>query len=1131
VPAEQAPEPQETQRRRATVMFADITGFTALVQRLGDERAYGIVTGCLRLLDEIARRHGAAVDKYMGDCVMAVFGVPTALEQAPRVAVNAAIEMIRRVAEWNAEQGVDPPLGLHVGINSGWLIRGDVSGPLLREFAVMGNAVNVSARLKDLAPPGRIWVGAETWRETRHEFEYRPLPPFDVKGQHFDGAHELLSTRERIYGSRPREVSAPLVGRDAELEELRRQIAELRAGRGGIVSLAGEAGIGKSRLLAELAPEVESAGVSWIEGRCVSVGHRLRFHPFVDLLRRWSGVRDEDPDEVAFARLAEAVAGAAPEEAGELMPILAALTGIRPPASARLPDESLPGDALEKLVLRSATTLLRRLASARPLVLVVDDLHWADLASVELLLPLLRLAGSDPILFLLGFRPHFDETSERVRRFALQHHAGDYHEIALAPLEANAARKLVEEIFRGGELARATRDLILARAQGNPFYVEEVVRSLIDQGAVEVTRAGLRATERIRSVEIPGTIDEVLTSRIDRLAAPLRLVLQMAAVIGPVFDERVLSHALGGAEVEGELRKLVELELAAPRPADGEYGFRHPLIQEVAYRATLEQRRREHHGRIGRAIEAVLAPSTPGYHAMLAYHYSLAGELERAEACLFDAGDEAARSAAPNEALHFFQEASRVYLARHGEGGESRKKALLEKNVALAFFNRGQLQEGIEHFHAALAHLGVTTPRSTRRAALRFAANFGAVLASLYAPRRSERRPPASDVEREIIDLMFKRAWAQTTASPTRFLFDSMEAVRRVARVDPHSVPESAALYAGAVGPFSYGGLSFAIGRRFLERARELAEAGHVRDLVLYYRLVGFLHHLLEGDWSDAHEVEEELLEEGLRTGRLWEVTTYLNLDGVRRIYRGEWDAAAERIERLGKVADLFQHELALSAQHALVAFLRLERRELGRALEAVEHYYDEHRERAFNVSALGTRAKIQVLLGELDEAARSLADAELLARQAGRVPAYHAGAWLSARYLHDVARLERALDERDGRGARQARAAAAKSRGPALRSARRVRWREPEVLRTAGRHAWLRGRRREALRGWGRSLAASERIGMRAEAARTWLEAGERLATSGGSLEGLDAAACRAEGERRLAALGLGSGAETERP
>ena len=209
-------EPPETQRRRATVMFADLTGFTALVDRIGDERAYGVVTRCLALLDEIARRHGASVDKYLGDCIMAVFGVPQALEQGPRAAVNAAIEMVRRVVEWNAQQGIDPPIGVHIGINSGSLIRGDVSGPVLREFAVMGNAVNVAARLKDLAPDGKVWVGPDTWRETRHDFEYRPLESFAVKGKSFEGAHELLSTRERIYGSRPREVSAPLVGRDAD---------------------------------------------------------------------------------------------------------------------------------------------------------------------------------------------------------------------------------------------------------------------------------------------------------------------------------------------------------------------------------------------------------------------------------------------------------------------------------------------------------------------------------------------------------------------------------------------------------------------------------------------------------------------------------------------------------------------------------------------------------------------------------------------------------------------------------------------------------------------------------------------------------------------------------------------------
>jgi hypothetical protein len=352
-----------------------------------------------------------------------------------------------------------------------------------------------------------------------------------------------------------------------------------------------------------------------------------------------------------------------------------------------------------------------------------------------------------------------------------------------------------------------------------------------------------------------------------------------------------------------------------------------------------------------------------------------------------------------------------------------------------------------------------------------------------------------------------------------------MEAVRRVARVDPRSVPESAALYAGAVGPFSFGGLSFALGRRFLAEARTLAADGLVSNLVLYYRLVGFLHHLLEGDWSAEHEVEDELLEEGLRTGRLWEVTTYLNLDGRRRIYRGEFDAAAERIERLAKVADLFQHELAASAQHALEAFLRLERRELEPALRAVDLYYDEHREKALHVSALGTRAKTQLLLGDLDGAAGSLADAERIAREARRIAPFHASAWLAARYLLDVTRLERARADGDRRAAKVTERAARRSRGAALSVAGRVAWARPEVFRLAGSHAWLRGKSAEALGWWERSATAAAALGMRPEEARTWLEAGRRLGTGGkGAVRGRDAEACRSHGAALLAELGLES-------
>jgi hypothetical protein len=494
---------------------------------------------------------------------------------------------------------------------------------------------------------------------------------------------------------------------------------------------------------------------------------------------------------------------------------------------------------------------------------------------------------------------------------------------------------------------------------------------------------------------------------------------------------------------------------------------------------------------------------------MLAWHYGKGGDATRAEEFLFRAGEDAARVAASSEALHFFQEASKLYLARHGAGGDPANKARLAHHVALALFHRGRLLEADEHYQQALEHLGVRVPRSNGRLVAAFARDAFAVLTQLVSPGRMAARP-ARDVDREIIAIMYERAQTQTTASPTRFVFDSVATLARLGRVDPSTVPGAGAMYAGAVGIFSYGGVSFAIGRRFLARARRLVRDDDVRDRV-HYRMMSQLHHVLAGDWSDAHVADEALLEDGLRYGRLWEVTNSLNLDGLRRLYRGDWDAAATCAERLAKIADQYRYDLAASAQRFLVAMTRLERRDLGGAIAALDEYLDEHAEPAFQVSALGHRAVAQWLAGDAEGARASLARGEQRLQGAGRLLPYHACDLLRARQILDVARLEE-----PGAGRRERRNAA-RSRSAALRLAARVAWRRPEVLRNAGTEAWLVGRNDTAQRRWNESLDVAGSLGMRPEIARTRLEMGRRLATTNESAVALLAAA-----RDGFAALGL---------
>jgi predicted ATPase len=1069
----------ETERRRTTILFADISGFTAMSEKMALEEAHAVITGCLKLVADIARKHGGTVDKYLGDCVMTLFGVPEAIEDAPRAAINAAIEMRQRVRDYSREGGLVYPLELHIGINTGIGIAGDVSGPLTREFAVLGDPVSVASRLRDIAPPGRIFIGPETYRLTRDQYEYRPLDPIQLKGKKETvPTYELLSEEEHIYRARigsERQIFSELVGRDEELARLKQCVARVGHGEGEIVSLSAEGGVGKSRLLAELHSAEGDEAINWLEGRSLSIGQTLSFHPFADLLRAWAKITDRDDDGSAWTKLDAAVSRLFPNESAEISPFVATVLGMRLPAEHQNRIQRIQGDAMEKLIRGRVTQLFRKMSDEKPLVLVFDDLHWADLSSIELLESLLRLAEDHPILFIQVFRTGFPQTSERLQDFIAEHHAQRHTEIHLDPLDRGASRLLINSLFKGGDIPHRTRAMIEEKAGGNPFYIEEVVRSLIDEGAIEYRDAGLWATEKIHAVVIPGTVQEVIMARVDRLDLQKKRTLQIASVVGRTFHYEVLAEIVADKDRKDRLNEdlldLVEAQFLEPwdRLKGILYAFKHPLIQEVVYDSILLSKREQMHLEVARAIECRLTENVPGFYGMLAYHFSKGRDVERAEAHLFRAGDEAARVAASSEALHFFREASKLYFEMHGKGGDPRKKALIEKSIAFALFNRGQLIEAVEHFNRSLEFLGERVPRLQLELGLRFAANLISVLARLYLPHTSRKRAASTPLQREIIELIFERAEAQTTASPTRFIFDSMQGLAKLQRVDPATIPAAGGKYAGAIGIFSYGGVSFEIGRRFLSLASRLVDEQDSRGWFLY-RLMNFLHQLLEGNWSSEHQIDEALIDENLRCGGLWEVTSYLGLVAEQSIHKGEFGVVRQRIDEIDKIWDLYQYDLAKTNHYYLPTLLLLEERRLVEAVAAAEAYYDENPEDLLHILALGSKAKAQTLLGELDSAEEALVKCAEIVARCRPVPPFHLSNYLRSRLLLDLARLEGAVVAHDRKRCREYRKKARKSLGPALRGASKVAWQRTEVFRLAGRYHWLSSRART--RKWGGACA-----------------------------------------------------------
>jgi hypothetical protein len=866
------------------------------------------------------------------------------------------------------------------------------------------------------------------------------------------------------------------------------------------------------------------------------MGESLSFHPFVDLLRHWAVVSEDDAEADTVQKLEVAVRAVAGVEADEIFPFIATLMGLRLTGAYAERIRGIDGDALEKVVLKSMRDLMRAIAAARPLVLVFEDVHWADLSSIRLLEPLIRLAGHCPVLFIHALRSHPEETAQRVLRAADVACPERSVTLRLERLTDKECDALIENLLPGAAVPWTTRAVLREKAEGNPFFIEEVVRGLIDEGIIEHRDGRFRATDRIATVTIPGTIHDVIMARVDRLDESTRQVLQIASVIGRSFYRHIVTDLLvDHSHLDDELAILIDKQLvferhtrrtASPRrrlfAEEVEFVFTHALAQEAVYASLLQRTRKELHGKVAQSIERRFADRLVDFYGMLAYHFGRAEVLDKAEEYLFKAGDEAARAAASSEALTYFREASRLYLLANRDGGDPARRALLEKNIGLALVNKGDLIECIPHFDAALAFLGETRPTGTLGQGLRSIADLAAVVFRLYVPRRIQRAPDELARDQEVLAICGHRARAQATSDPRRFFLDSIGGVRRLDQTEATAIDAACSLYAGAAALFAFSGFSFRVSARFLDRAGSLVREGSARDAFVY-RSMRFVHDYFQGDWREERAIDDALVEQGLRYGQLWDVSAYLGFRCDIKTHQGDFATVRRLIDELTEIEEVYAYDFARSFVYGYQAMLAVEERRLEAAIDAADAYYRARLEDVLNVLALGVKAKAHVLHGDREASEATLTAAERIIARAGRVPPWHLSEYALARLLYDLAALERGDGGRGAERAAKRRAAASAKR--VIRVAGKVAKVRVEAYRLAGRLAWLGGRRRRALAWWDRSIAEGERMGARPELGRTWAEIGSRLAGApegGLTVRGRDASACLAEARALFTSLGL---------
>jgi class 3 adenylate cyclase/tetratricopeptide (TPR) repeat protein len=1085
----------EGERKQVTVLFCDLANSTALAQRLGPDVMHSLLNAFFEMAAEAIHRYEGTINQFLGDGFMALFGAPLAHEDHARRGALAALEIQRRLRERR-----DRPVGaghwgelaLRIGLNTGLVVVGKIGDNLRMDYTAVGDTTNLAFRVQQLAGGHEIYLTDSTRRAAAAYVDCRPLGPKRVKGKAEPVIiHRLLGVRTRAESQAADElrwVASPLLSRDGEMAALIGCVDRLARGEGGIVTVLADAGLGKSRLVTEARRATADRGVHWLEGRAVSFGGTLSYWPFLEILRSWVGLSESDGEAEAWTRLGKPTRRLFSDEYSEIAPYLATLMGLRVPSELEDRVRYLDSGAMGRQIFRASRRLFERLAGEQPLILVFEDLHWSDHSSIELLEHLLPLVERVPFLVCGVGRPGH-RAIERLREAAGRDHAARYTEITLSPLSTEASASLIDNLIPGVEIPPALRDRIAQKTDGNPFFIEEIVRSLIDTGVLlrNPGSGRWRVTVPLEDLAIPDTVQGVIMARVDRLDEDVKEVLKIASVVGRSFFYRVL-RALTEAEQELDvhLHHLERVELIRERQRSPEllYIFNHALVQETTYESILLERRRRLHGRVAECIERLFADRLDEFYGLLAYHYAQAEAWERAQGYLLKAGDQAGKVAGDTEALTNYRRAVEAYARAFGDRWDHVQRATLERKIGEAFFGRGEHQQAIECLHRALGLLGA--PQPATRGALTWALLREVVqqVGHRMLPRRLWRARTVDAVDRERLYIYRMMPWIDYCLDKTRYVLDVLAML---------NVSESRGDTAGAVQGCTGVGIlcdhlaAFRVAGWYHRRARARAEASGERRAAGDAHLGLGFHESYLGRLVRAIEECRRSAAAYRGGGQLREWASAVTLMGRVQLLHGDVASALRCAEEL-------VHDGRDSADPMVRAwglFVRGEAlSQIGRLDEAIVavqdslELYTAMPDYSGVADSTGLLGQCYLRQGRWGEAITALEGSE-------RVIAIHGLRGHQITVPRNAATEAYLVAAEHSGGAERAAflVRARRASNASLRQGRTFRPGFPQAMRLEGRRAWLAGDPAAARTSWQRGMALAEALEIPYEIAMTGVD------------------------------------------
>ncbi|MCJ7774417.1 MAG: hypothetical protein MUP22_14940, partial [Desulfobacterales bacterium] len=515
-------------------------------------------------------------------------------------------------------------------------------------------------------------------------------------------------------------------------------------------------------------------------------------------------------------------------------------------------------------------------------------------------------------------------------------------------------------------------------------------------------------------VVIPHTINDVLMARIDRLEEKTRDLVKVASVIGRSFFYRILTEVAQAVDdIDNKLSYLKEIQLIRDRQRmeELEYLFKHALAQEAAYESVLVQKRKELHLQVADSIEKVFQEKLHEFYGMLAYHYSKGEDLDKAEEYMIKAGEEALRSSASREALNYYREALSLYLNKYGDTADPEKIALLEKNIALAFFNKGEYESALTYFDRVLKRWGIKPPQNKIFVLIKLFFDLFKVIPHLYFPSIKSKKIP-DHRDNEIFDLSYKKVQTLVYLNAMRNFTEGIGTIKKSIGFDLRKIENGYNWPLSGVGLFSYTGFSFSLSNRFLKYAEGVVDKKNFKEF-LAFNLYKLLHNCFSGNWDDIQDYDESLLDQNLKFGQFWEVSNYIVFYCIAKLDQGEFKTAWSLIEKLSAIADSYEYEPARSHSFSRKTHLLFQCGKLHDAQKSAENWelsVAKIGSDPYRINALGFKAQIQILLKDLAGAEKTLNQAEEYYRKQAFVPPVYATPYLVARFSFDIELLEESI-------------------------------------------------------------------------------------------------------------------------